>query len=266
MIGFLTSVWGAVIEAWQEVRIHRLRVLLSLIGVAVAVCALTTVVGLGGVAGQAITESNERNGGRPALLSVNATAPDGSAPDGSGTGAGIDTAWREVLDRYSIRYASSVINAGATVQFRDGAVPLQVTIVDQPYATMHRVTLDAGTWFDRTDRERLAPALVVNTVFWNRLGSPDLATHPTAQLLGEHPQTGVVIGVARTAEWETEPRAYLLASEAATLATATTPGQDAAGYSRSRLSTRPGCRPTTQLSCRNASNRISPPRSATACR
>ena len=38
---------GAVVEAWAELRIHRTRVLLSLVGVAVAVAALTSVVGLG---------------------------------------------------------------------------------------------------------------------------------------------------------------------------------------------------------------------------
>ncbi len=48
------TVWGAIVEAWQEVRVHRGRVLLSLIGVAVAVCALTSVVGLANIAQQGI--------------------------------------------------------------------------------------------------------------------------------------------------------------------------------------------------------------------
>jgi putative ABC transport system permease protein len=29
---------GSLVEAWQELRIHKLRVLLSLVGVAIAVC------------------------------------------------------------------------------------------------------------------------------------------------------------------------------------------------------------------------------------
>ncbi len=44
-----TSVVAAIIEAWQELRIHRTRVLLSLIGVAVAVCSITAVVALSGI-------------------------------------------------------------------------------------------------------------------------------------------------------------------------------------------------------------------------
>ncbi|MDQ1572901.1 MAG: putative transport system permease protein, partial [Actinomycetota bacterium] len=65
-----TNFVGAVVEAWQELRIHRGRVLLSLIGVAVAVCAITSVVGLGAIAEEASRESNEASGGRPADLSI----------------------------------------------------------------------------------------------------------------------------------------------------------------------------------------------------
>ena len=40
----VTSFVVAVVEAWQEVRVHRGRVLLSLVGVTVAVCALSASV------------------------------------------------------------------------------------------------------------------------------------------------------------------------------------------------------------------------------
>jgi putative ABC transport system permease protein len=208
MSRILTGFWGALVEAWQEVRIHRLRVLLSLIGVAVAVCALTSVVGLGAVAGQAVTEGQERNGGRPALLSVQASGSNQGTLDETT----VDAAWASVVDRYAIRYSSSVLSGQATVQFSDGAVPVGVTIVQQPYAAMHRVTLENGSWFDESDSERLAPALVVNTVFWQRMGAPALATHPTVEILGEHPQTGVIIGVVTTSEYETMPQAFLVDS------------------------------------------------------
>ena len=68
----LTGFVGALAEAWQEVRIHRTRVLLSLVGVAVAVCSLTTVVALGGIMQQATTELSERQSGRPASVWLNA--------------------------------------------------------------------------------------------------------------------------------------------------------------------------------------------------
>ena len=37
----MTGVVGAIVEAWDELRIHKLRVLLALIGVACAVTAIT---------------------------------------------------------------------------------------------------------------------------------------------------------------------------------------------------------------------------------
>ena len=49
-MGVITGLIGAIVEAWSEVRVHRTRVLLSLIGVAVAVAAITSVVGVGQIA------------------------------------------------------------------------------------------------------------------------------------------------------------------------------------------------------------------------
>ena len=66
----MTGLIGALIEAWSEFRVHRARVLLSLVGVAVAVCALTGVVGLGGIAQQAQIEQMERGSGRPATFAL----------------------------------------------------------------------------------------------------------------------------------------------------------------------------------------------------
>ena len=68
----MNRVWtgfiGSIVEAWSELRIHKTRVLLSLIGVAVAVAALTDVVALGQIAEQSQREQSERWGGRPAMV------------------------------------------------------------------------------------------------------------------------------------------------------------------------------------------------------
>src|SRR5918995_946928 len=89
-----TGVVSTVVEALEELRIHRGRVLLSLIGVAVAVCALTTVVGAGAIAEQAGREMSERYGGRPATVSMN-VGTGGAAPDHEAIAA----AWQTTLDR-----------------------------------------------------------------------------------------------------------------------------------------------------------------------
>ncbi|WP_104162460.1 ABC transporter permease [Cryobacterium sp. N22] len=202
----LSNVVGSFVEAWQELRIHKTRVMLSLIGVAVAVCAITTVVGLGAVAQQSIVEQNERSGGRSATLSLYASASDGSMIDPEA----MQELWATALDRYGIDYASRVLYSTQTVQFTDGAVPVQVIAVDQPYGTMHRVKLTEGTWFSVDDADRLAPAVLVNEVFYDRIGRPDLATHPTTALLGATPATAVITGVYPVSTWETEPAMYML--------------------------------------------------------
>ncbi|WP_245635893.1 ABC transporter permease [Herbiconiux solani] len=209
----LTGFLGAVLEAWQELRVHRTRVLLSLIGVAVAVCSLTTVVALGAIVQQANQELSERSSGRPATLYVSAYATDGSTIDAEA----LDRAWDETVARYGIDYASRVVSSGQSIPFVTGVVQVGTQAVDQPYGEMHRVRISEGHWFSTADEQALAPALVVNSVFWERLGRPDLATHPTVTLGGEKGATAVVVGVTPAATYETEPSMFMLASQLATV-------------------------------------------------
>lgn len=195
---FLTGIVGAVDEAWSELRIHRTRVLLSLIGVSVAVAALTGIVALGAMAQQATTESYERQSGRPATLFASAYSMTSEqlAP------ADVRLAFAKVVDRYQITYAGAVSYTSLNVQFVGGAQFVSATAVESDYATMHRVLLSDGRWFTESDEERLAPAVVVNQRFYERLGSPDLATRPTVSLLGEQETVAVVIGVVPATEFD----------------------------------------------------------------
>lgn len=211
MSRFLTSIVGAVVEAAQELRIHRGRVILSLIGVGVAVCALTSMVGMSSLAAQAQTESQERYGGRPATLMVSAYGTGSEQPDADA----YVTAVHELAERYDITYVSQSGFGQQNVQFVDGTVPVQATTVDVPYGEMHRIRLDAGTWFEADDARRLAPAIVVNPAFWQRLGSPPIETHPTVTIHGESEITAVVIGVYASNEWDTEPQLSILPEGAA---------------------------------------------------
>lgn len=184
---------GAVVEAWQELRIHRGRVLLSLVGVAVAVCAITSVVGLGAIAEQASRESYESNGGRPANLMVYIGAKgEGTAiPSADTLTAAVDV----LAKRYRIGYTSHIENVQVNVRFRDGEQQVNTSLVDPAYATMHRLRMAEGRWFTAEDATRLAPAVVVNQGTYLALGSPDLRTHPTIPLVGETSTVGVIIGV-----------------------------------------------------------------------
>jgi putative ABC transport system permease protein len=75
---------------------------------------------------------------------------------------------------------------------------------------MHRIRLDEGTWFQADDGDRLAPAVVVNPAFWQRLGSPPIESHPTVTIHGERAITAVVVGVYASNEWDTEPQLSIL--------------------------------------------------------
>lgn len=166
---------GAVVEAWAEVRIHKTQVLLSLIGVGVAVTALATVVAAGAIATQATVESFERQSGRPASIGMYAyNAMTGEQP----SKADLDVAFADVMERYGVTYVNRTNYGGISVQFPDGVMGISVMGVDQPYGVMHRIALDQGSWFTDRDALRLAPAIVVSEEVWQRLGSPDLRLDP----------------------------------------------------------------------------------------
>ncbi|MGC0370230.1 ABC transporter permease [Microbacterium sp. SLBN-111] len=216
----VSSLIGALLEAWQEVRVHRTRVLLSLIGVAVAVCSLTTVVALGAIVQQANQEMSERQGGRPASLSISAFTSTGEIDP-----ARMDAAWNDVVKRYDIAYASRAQQTTQMVPFVSGVEQVPTQAVDQPYGEMHRVRMLEGSWFTTADTEQLAPRLIVNEIFWERMGRPDLSTHPVVALGGQAVPGGasgiapggtiaVVVGVTPSPQWETSPTMIMLADQA----------------------------------------------------
>ena len=216
----VSSLVGSLLEAWQEVRVHRTRVLLSLIGVAVAVCSLTTVVALGAIVQQANQEMSERQSGRPASLNVSAFRSDGQIDP-----ARMDAAWTDVVQRYGISYATRAQQTSQMVPFISGVAQVPTQAVDQPYGEMHRVRMLEGEWFTPADAEQLAPRLIVNEVFWDRMGRPDLSTHPVVALGGQAVPgtasgipaggtTAVVVGVTPSPTWDTQPSMFMLADQA----------------------------------------------------
>jgi len=206
MTGMITALVGSIIEAWAEVRVNRTRVLLSLVGVAVAVAAVTGVIAVGNIAQQGATETSERTSGRPATLYLTMFMADGSAPPEETA----SRVWSEALARYDVTYASAVSRTQTNVQFADGVSEVDTQLVDQPYAVMHRTTLDEGTWFTARDADAAAPSIVVNEAFYDRLGRPDLARHPTVALAGANPVTAVIVGVVPTDSFDTASSMYML--------------------------------------------------------
>ena len=191
MSRILSAFAGAVVEAWAELRIHKTRVLLSLIGVAIAVAALTAVVALTAIAQQSSAEQFEREGGRPATLMVSLYAK-GTQPLDL---AIVDAVVQDVRDRYKISWDSPNAYSNARVQLIDGVTDVSLQLVGEDYATMHRTLLDQGVWFTDRDAQRLAPAIVVNEAMWQRMGQPSLESNPVIEMVSPNKVTAVVIGI-----------------------------------------------------------------------
>lgn len=211
MRGVFTGFLGVLADAWQEVRVHRTRVLLSLVGVAVAVCSLTTVVALGAIVQQATAEMSERQSGRPASVYVSAYRQDGGQIDDST----MQNAWEQVKERYGITYATRIVYEEVRVDSPVGVVAVGTQGVDQPYGEMRRLRMLEGEWFTPEDTRMLAPRAVVNEVLWNSLGRPDLRLHPAVSLGGLDGTTAVVVGVVPSPSWDENPSMFMLADQLA---------------------------------------------------
>ncbi|MCD9154699.1 ABC transporter permease [Aeromicrobium duanguangcaii] len=212
MIGrLLTGFAAAVIEAWHELRIHKLRVLLSLVGVGVAVAALSGTVAIADIGQQALVEQYERDG-RPAMLSVYAYNPQ----DDTGSGAAAATvrpAVAKVTEQFQISHASMAGNTQLDARQADRASRVDLLVVDPPYAVMHRVVTPRGRWLVASDAANLSPAIVVDPRLLKDLGLAEARLPATIDLVGASTTvSATVVGVTATSDrWMEFGRAYLLA-------------------------------------------------------
>ncbi|QCB93020.1 ABC transporter permease [Cellulomonas shaoxiangyii] len=202
----MTGVVGALVEAWDELRIHRLRVLLALIGVAAAVAAITGVTAAVHMLSQAFEEQGDRGSGRQVTVRVDAWPRDGQAA----APTALDAEYARTLDRYGITWASRDWSSTVPFRFPDGTAQVSTRAVDPAMATIQRIQVDTGRWFTEADRDAFAPVAVVNEAFLARLGVTDLSSHPTVLLGDDAPVRTTVVGVVPNA-WEgAEPEAVVL--------------------------------------------------------
>ncbi len=198
---------GAIGEAWDELRVHKLRVLLSLIGVAVAVASLTAVVAIGDLQRQYMSEQNDRWGGREATIAVSMHGTGAEPVDGD--------AWNEhverVFERYDFSHSSRSAQTELLVGLPDGMTMMQARVVDPAFGAIHRVNVDQGRWFVPVDASLLAPPVVISAPLWERLGSPSIDGHPTLRIGGAWDGVYQVIGVTpKQGVWDEELRVDML--------------------------------------------------------
>lgn len=204
----MTTLMAILAEAWSEIRVHKLRVILSLVGVFLAVFGMTSISAAGDIGRQLVNESSERSGGRAATLIV-AAYPMFTGSDNEV----ISTALREVVDRYDIRWSSLVLDQEIIARFPGQSERVPVRSVDPAYGTMHRLIVEQGRWFTAEDGNRFAPALVVSESFLARIGGFNSVDPPTVEFGGSAPGLGTIIGVVKDQD-PGMPFAYLLNASA----------------------------------------------------
>jgi len=192
----MSALVGALTEAWAELRHHKLRVLLSLIGIAVSVGAIAVVVALGDYQRQSIVESSDRYGGRDATIAVSAQRTDGQPLDAPAFAAQMD----EAAERFGFthvtrRLANDQLSTPVSVQTSDYVRSALTRLVDPAYPVIHRSALKEGRWFTEDDLSLQAPPIVVSEGLWTALGAQPLTQHPVVELTGPLAGEYRVIGV-----------------------------------------------------------------------
>ncbi|MCL6423259.1 ABC transporter permease [Brachybacterium sp. JHP9] len=215
----MTALIASLVEAYGELRVNGLRILLALLGVAFSVFTLTATLGAGGMLGAAIQQSNEASNGRPAIVTVQASDTTSS------TRAERDAAVAETFDVMGIEQRSRRASLPIGIQTLQGVMSMQITAVDPAYAEMYRVRPDAGRWLADSDQDRLAPAIVVNQTAYATMGRPDLGSEAVDLYGGEAHSTAIVIGVVPDSQGP-YPMAYTAVGSAAEL-----PGIDESAFS-----------------------------------
>jgi putative ABC transport system permease protein len=190
----MTGLLGTLAEAWDEVRVHKSRVVLSLVGVFLAVFAMTTVSALGQLIAQVQQEQGERSGGRSATIAVNSyDRMTGMPPDA----AEWDAAVADLVARYEISTAANIAFEQGLFRLPGGTQAIQVQRVSPSYGALHRIEPIEGRWLREGDRESFSPALVVNEAFLAAVGAPDLSARPTVVIGGPAPVRATIVGVVR---------------------------------------------------------------------
>lgn len=209
----MTDVVAAIQDAWTELRIHRGRVLMSLIGVMLAIAALTASVAIGELARSTLLVSFESSSGRAATLSVTMWQEQDGTDPSSGTGAPSSTdslaildAMDDAVERYEIEYSSAITDAQVMFQGASGTQGVSVQGVEPDYALMRHLGVAEGRFLVESDRARLAPAVVVNRGMLHAMGG-DLQTTRTVEIGGA---TAVIVGVIDRGMQDEWPFAWML--------------------------------------------------------
>lgn len=164
----------------------------------------------------ALTQSSETWVGRDTTLSI--------SPEDTPSGVDAeqqDEVVLEQVERLGLDQRTRRINDRMRVQTAQGVTSAELTGVDPGYAAVFRTEVDQGRWIADSDARRLAPALVVNEVLYEQMGSPELGRESVTFYGAEgtaDAEQAIVVGVLRAdSEQDMGPVAFVHASSLASL-------------------------------------------------
>lgn len=232
----MTSFLGALIEAWEEVKINRARVILSLIGVGAAVWAMATVLALGslltaaqehmfaqydGVRGTITltttsTNSNENNetneaaeGFRSSDTSDNTASSSQAANSREKAISQYEhfrTATEATIKRINAKYWTLKQNQQIYPDAPDynkcydewctGENGSLIGVTPGFFDIYGRVIKEGRSLVDSDKNLQMNPA-VINENAWKAIGKPSLASHPRIWLSKDHTTAVTVVGVVK---------------------------------------------------------------------
>ena len=216
--GPVTEAVGAVVEAWIQLRIGKLRVLLSLIGVSVAVAAMTFVIAFGQVSAVAQSELIERWNGRPGLVGATVTPTDGgsgeqnsaqappapAAPDGQGGPATdadkterVVAAHSDFITRYRVTRWATSYRTPLRLDLGGSPRTIDAMVVSGGYGILHRLDVEQGRWFAPEDLDDMSPSVVVSASVLQAMGLPALPGPVKVSGLTPVPVTYTIVGVLK---------------------------------------------------------------------
>lgn len=195
---FFTGIAAMLVDAWHELRVNRVRILLALVGIFVAVVGLTAAIAGGQLLLNLMQESAERAGGRTSTVVAQASSP-----------AAIDRLHRLPNDFGITKHAMAVVGT-ASVWTPVQQFSVSLWAVEPEYAEIYRTVIEQGRFLTDEDASNLAPAIVANHTMWEALGAPDLRTHPTVSFVdGTGRLIGVLVGVTAPQGDAEQPQAWM---------------------------------------------------------
>lgn len=231
----MNSFISALIEAWGEIKINRGRVILSLVGVGVAVWAMATVLAMGGMITSADTYFRTLMGDRPGMITLSADpavpnedmmqmgaypggpmdpggqeeakqvelvkGPDGRLTDQFGSGA------LETVNDLQVTHWTRTTNSTPEIhtatwtskcsQDHPDCWEYQTTLnaVDPAYYDIYALRLIQGRWINDADAMLQMNPVVVSKKLWDYMGNPSPEGYPQILATGKPGLTMTLVGV-----------------------------------------------------------------------